>query len=327
MSMISNQTELSDWPPATKSARAPWQVAEDVIGLPQLMVNCVFNGSPEAGDRQWTLIDAAMPWSNRAIIDTAEERFGPQSRPAAIVLTHGHFDHIGNVAKLADYWSVPIYAHKLELPYLTGRSSYPPPDPAVGGGAMSFLSRFLPAGPVNLGNRINALPDDGSVPGMSEWKWVHTPGHTPGHIALFRDKDRMLIAGDAFVTQHQESLLGIVTRQPEVRRPPAYFTPDWNAARQSVEALTALEPIVAVTGHGIPMSGPQLQNGLQSLLDNWNRVARPHFGRYVRSPAVADERGVVSVPPPVVDRHLVALSAMGLLSAITIALLRRSDYR
>ncbi|PEE03322.1 MBL fold metallo-hydrolase, partial [Bacillus pseudomycoides] len=53
---------------------------------------------------------------------------------------------------------------------------------------------------IDLGKYIHELPLDGSVPHMSEWRWVHTPGHTPGHISLFRKTDHFLIAGDAFVT-------------------------------------------------------------------------------------------------------------------------------
>ena len=53
--------------------------------------------------------------------------------PAAVLLTHGHFDHVGALKELADQWDAPIYAHGLEHPYLDGRSSYPPPDPTVGG--------------------------------------------------------------------------------------------------------------------------------------------------------------------------------------------------
>ena len=66
--------------------------------------------------------------------------FGHGNRPAAILLTHGHFDHVGALKTLAEEWDVPVYAHTLELPYLTGRSSYPPPDPSVGGGAMAAMS-------------------------------------------------------------------------------------------------------------------------------------------------------------------------------------------
>src|SRR5215207_2933833 len=135
----------------------------------------------------------------------------PRTQPAAIVLTHGHFDHIGALHTLLHKWDVPVYAHRLELPYLTGQSSYPPPDPTVGGGAMAAMSRFYPRGPYNFEGRVQPLPVDGSVPGMPGWRWIHTPGHSPGHVSLFRDADRLLLAGDAFVTQRQESLLAVLS--------------------------------------------------------------------------------------------------------------------
>jgi len=143
----------------------------------------------------------------------------------AIILTHGHFDHTGSVNQLLRVWDVPVYAHRLELPYLTGRSDYPPPDPTVGGGLMSALSRFFPRKGRNLGAAVHALPADGTVPGLPQWRWVHTPGHSPGHISLLRDNDRTLIAGDAFVTAKQESLGAVMMQIQGVSGPPAFFTP------------------------------------------------------------------------------------------------------
>ena len=162
---------------------------------------------PRRGDREWALIDAGMPGSADQIARAAEARFGPGSRPSAIVLTHGHFDHVGALEALARRWDAPVYAHPMEMPYLTGRSSYPPPDPSVGGGLVSALSWSYPRGPIDLAGRVKPLPEDGSVPGLPGWRWVFTPGHTPGHVALFRDADRTLIAGDAVVTTRQESVV------------------------------------------------------------------------------------------------------------------------
>ncbi len=277
------------------------KVAPDLAYLRTMIANLFFYGRQGAPSRSWVLIDAGLPGSAAWILGAVEERFGPRSRPAAIVLTHGHFDHVGALHTLLEQWDVPVYAHRLELPYLTGRSAYPPPDPSVGGGAVAALSRFYPRGPYNFGDRIQPLPADGSVPGMPGWRWIHTPGHTPGHVSFFRDSDRTLIAGDAFVTTKQESAIAALTQRPEIHGPPAYFTPDWYSARRSVEHLAALEPWRVATGHGPPMEGVEMLEGLRRLARDFDRLAVPVRGRYVRQPAVADESGVVSLPPPVPD--------------------------
>jgi len=289
------------------------EVTADLACLRLSIVNLYFYGPAQAKDRSWVLIDAGLAFSASRILQAAAERFGSSSRPAAIILTHGHFDHVGVAAELADHWNVPIFAHRLELPYLTGRSSYPPPDPAVGGGAMSFLSRLYPRGPFNLGTRVHELPADGTMPEMPGWRWIATPGHSPGHVALFRDSDRLLIAGDAFVTVQQESALDVfLSQRPKVCRPPAYFTPDWQTARRSVEVLAGLSPNIAATGHGLPMYGEELRHELERLVRDWDRIAVPGYGRYVHQPALTNEQGVVSVPPPVFDRQLLVVAGVGL---------------
>jgi glyoxylase-like metal-dependent hydrolase (beta-lactamase superfamily II) len=261
-------------------------VSPDLGCLRIVMVNVYLYGIPDAGDRGWVLIDAGLPGpgSVERIIEAAAERYGENARPAAIVLTHGHPDHVGTLRTLADRWDAPVYAHEQELPYLTGRRSYPPPDPAVGGGAVSLLSPLFPRGPFDFEDRVRALPADGSVPGMQGWRWIHTPGHSAGHVSLFREADRTLIAGDAFVTTKAESAMAAITWQPVVHRPPAYFTPDWASARVSVQRLAALEPELAATGHGPPMRGPEMRLQLQALARDFDRVAVPRHGRYVGRP-------------------------------------------
>src|SRR3954471_20417547 len=277
------------------------EVAHDVECVRTGIVNCFLYGERGAGDREWVLVDAGMFGFTHTIVRQAAERFGPDSRPACIVMTHGHFDHIGALRELAEAWDVPVYAHRLELPYLTGRSPYPPPDPTVGGGFMALSSPLYPRGPIDLGARVRALPGDGSVPGMPGWRWLFTPGHTPGHVSFWREADGVLIAGDAFVTTKQESLLAVLEQRPEMHGPPAYFTQDWDAARASVQRLAELKPEVAATGHGRPLRGRVMREALELLAANFEALAVPRDGRYVRAPAIADERGTVSVPPAVFD--------------------------
>jgi glyoxylase-like metal-dependent hydrolase (beta-lactamase superfamily II) len=260
-------------------------VVSPELGYQRLaIVNVVYHGVPGAGDREWVLIDAGVAGTTGMIVHAVEHRFGAEARPAAILLTHGHFDHVGALEELASRWEAPVYAHELELPYLNGEASYPPPDPGVGGGLMSMLSRFYPRGPVDVSRWLRELPADGSVPGMPGWRWVHTPGHTPGHVSFWRESDRTLIAGDAFITTAQESAYAVATQRPELHGPPMYYTQDWAAARESVERLAALEPELAVTGHGRAMHGPGLREALHALARDFDRVAVPEHGRYVDAP-------------------------------------------
>ena len=275
----------------------PRAVTRDLAYIRTAIVNVYFSGLPGAGDRNWVLIDAGIPGFKRAIVEAAASRFGAGARPSAILLTHGHFDHVGTLKELAEEWDVSVYAHELELPYLTGRSPYAPPDPTVGGGAMASLAWMYPRGPIDLGGRVLALPPDGSVPFMPGWRWVHTAGHTAGHVSFFRDADRTLIAGDAFVTTKQESAMAVLEQRREIHGPPAYYTPDWPSAFRSIENLAALDPEVAATGHGIPMAGQELRAGLAALIRDFDKVAFPHHGRYAQHPAIADAGGIVSVPP------------------------------
>jgi glyoxylase-like metal-dependent hydrolase (beta-lactamase superfamily II) len=255
-------------------------VLDDLAYRRLAITNVVFVGELSAGS-SWVLVDAGVHGTARAIMRSAEALFGEGTLPDAIILTHGHFDHVGALRALAETWNVPIYAHPLEHPYLNGTESYPPPDPSVGGGFMSELSRFYPRGPFDVSQWLTDLPADGRIPAMSGWQWIHTPGHTRGHIALWREADRTLIAGDAVVTTAQESAYSVLTQKPELHGPPMYYTPDWDNARASVVRLAALEPETLVTGHGPPLHGTQMREALHELARDFDRVAVPKQGRYV----------------------------------------------
>jgi len=320
--MLSNHATRAETP-------ALQAIVPGVTGWRNVFVNLyyVWPQEREGAGAPWVLVDAGLPASAGYIHQHAAELFGSDNPPQAIILTHGHFDHVSALPDLLQAWpDVQVYAHRLELPYLNGRSSYPPPDPTVGGGGMATMSFLYPKKPLDLGSRVEALPDDGSVPFLPDWQWLHTPGHTPGHVSFFREGDRTLLAGDAFTTVKGESMLATWTQKQEVHGPPAYFTPDWEAARTSVERLARLAPEVAATGHGIAMLGDELRQQLQDLVENFRQKAVPAHGRYVKQPAVADASGVLSVPPPVVSSWVKVLLVAGVVGAV-VALTRRREQQ
>jgi glyoxylase-like metal-dependent hydrolase (beta-lactamase superfamily II) len=275
--------------PVDKSARADevdhdtiHEVADDIAYQRHLLVNVVIFGAAQGGDRSWVLIDAGVHGSAQRIVHAAEERFGPNARPAAIVLTHGHFDHVGALPELAEQWDAPVYAHTLEQPFLNGSSSYPEPDPSVGGGIMAALSPLYPRGPIDVSEWLQPLPDDGSIPHMPGWRWIHTPGHTQGHVALWRESDHSLIAGDAFITTAQESAYAVMTQKLELHGPPMYYTEDWAAAGASVSELSELAPELVITGHGRAMQGEEMRIALFTLASNFEQIAVPENKREPR---------------------------------------------
>ena len=313
--------------PLTALARGPaeQQVTADILGFRTIIVNLYLVGTPGQGG-SWVLIDAGIPGYADQIIDLAERRFGRGTRPSAIILTHGHFDHRGSLPELLQHWDVPVYAHHMEMPYLTGQADYPPPDPTVGGGLMARSALLFPRRGIDLQGRVHPLPEDRTVPGMPGWRWIYTPGHSPGHVSLFREEDRALIAGDAFVATKQESLISVLTQHQKLHGPPGYFTIDWDAARDSVQQLARLHPAIAATGHGIPMSGQRLNDELSRLAANFDQVARPGYGRYIDRPTIYNEQGVVWVPPPVPD-PLPMMAAVAGLTALTAVVVARAETR
>src|SRR5215469_2641227 len=98
------------------------EIAPGVALVSTLISNAYLVGTEDA----WVLVDACTPGHEGLIRRAAAGRFGHASRPHAVLLTHGHFDHAGSAGPLADLWGVPIYAHAKELPFLTGHSKYPP---------------------------------------------------------------------------------------------------------------------------------------------------------------------------------------------------------
>lgn len=238
------------------------EVVSDVLLLDFGVVNAFLIGDPLTDRKDFALVDTGIENCHDFIIETAEKRFGKGTKPDAIILTHGHFDHIGSAKKLAEEWDVPIYVHPLELPYFTGERDYPSYNSEADGQR------------AEVGEKVYVLPEDGKVPGLPGWKWIHTPGHTKGHISLFREMDGVLIAGDALTTTKDDSLMAVFNQKEMILGPPAHMTEDWNLAKESLLKLQALEPHVIAPSHGKPIRGRNAKESLDHLIKNFDNLKR-----------------------------------------------------
>lgn len=283
------------------------EVTREVACLPIAFVNVYFVGAANAQD--WFLVDTGLRGFGSRIKSEAAKRYGKTARPRFIVLTHGHFDHAGNALALAEEWNVPVLAHRLEMPFLTGKDYYPPPDPTVGG-FLAFLSRAFPASGIDLGSRVQEVND--TLPNFGDWQVIETPGHTTGHISLFNEKDKTVIAGDALASVNQESVLATLTNTQSVQGPPIPLTTDWEAARKSVEKLAELNPRALACGHGAPLTRASLADELKTFACGFDRRAVPAHGRYVNESVATNEQGIVRLPPPVADPLGTTLKSVGL---------------
>jgi glyoxylase-like metal-dependent hydrolase (beta-lactamase superfamily II) len=292
--------------------------------VPVVFVNAyLVDIDPLDPSRGWFLVDTGLPGIGaRLITRAAAARYGDGVGPRAIFLTHGHFDHAGSAHALAHFWDAPVYAHRLELPYLTGRSPYPPADPTVGG-ALAMMSRTFPSGPIDLRPHVTALDLPEATDVLGGWWVIPTPGHTPGHVSLYRKADGALLAGDALATMDQQSWVKTLTMPRELQCPPTPLTTDWPEAIASVRRLAELWPSAIAAGHGLPVAG----DAAGALERFANQMTPPAYGRYVDAPVIADDTGVISLPPAPPDPVGIALriaAAAGITTAILMATRRRA---
>jgi glyoxylase-like metal-dependent hydrolase (beta-lactamase superfamily II) len=253
-------------------------VTDDVYYFTNQIVNVVMLGKP-GGD--WFLVDCGMPKCGAETIAAAEKRYGKDNPPKAIFLTHGHFDHVGGIVEILEKWDVRVYAHPLEMPFLTGQQEYPEPDSSVEGGLLAKLSSLYPHEPIDISGHVSPFPADESLPGLPEWQWLHAPGHSPGQVVFFREQDKILISADAFITVKQDSFYKVLVQKQEVQGPPRYLTTDWQAAWETVRKLKDLRPAIVIAGHGQYMEGAELRLGLKKLVEDFATVAIPDHGKFV----------------------------------------------
>ncbi len=185
-----------------------------------------------AGD---VLIDAGAPFTVRKLIASLQDH-----PPSAHALTHAHFDHQGGSHAVCEAFGAPLWCGAGDRNAAeTGDWTQLLPNPD---GWVARTSHRV-AGPGHPVTRVLAEGDQ-----LGDFTVVETPGHTPGHLAFWRERDRILILGDVLFHRNP------VTRRPGLREPFGFATRNPSANRESARKLAALEPLVVCFGHGEPLT-------------------------------------------------------------------------
>lgn len=158
-------------------------------------------------------------------------------RPEAHALTHAHADHQGASAALCAAYDVELWCPAGDADAMEAGDVAPL---SVDNVVTRWQHRHW-AGPAHpVARRLH----EGDVVGG--FTVLDTPGHSPGHVAYWREDDRTLVAGDVLFGRHP------VTGRPGLHEPPRIFTPDPARNRDQIRRLAALEPAVVCFGHGPP---------------------------------------------------------------------------
>ena len=198
-----------------------------------------------------TIVDAALSGLYRDLPKELASLGRTLDDVEALVLTHGHSDHIGFAERIRTERGVPVSVHEADA--ALARGEVPNPAKGLGPAKIGPLLGFLWYGLVYGGVRTRHLGEvatfgDGAtldVPGSP--RVILTPGHTPGSAVLhFASRDALLI-GDAFATY----AVTTGARGPQV----APFTADASQAVDSLARIEELEASVLLPGHGDPWAG------------------------------------------------------------------------
>jgi glyoxylase-like metal-dependent hydrolase (beta-lactamase superfamily II) len=231
------------------------------------------------GGGGWMLVDGGLNTDEAwAALDAGvRETAGGWERIAIHVVTHMHMDHVGLAARVRRESGAAVWMGRLDAERMAHAAAHPDEEAEYRAGLLRRCGApqemvrvveemrrgaepFAPA--VSVDGRLDG--DEGEVPGAAGWRFVWTPGHTAGHVSLFRPADRVLIAGDAVLPR--------ITPTLGVNRQRADPVGDYAAALGRLEAL---RPSLVLPGHGeAPEDGVARIRELRAAADGETETVR-----------------------------------------------------
>jgi len=210
------------------------QIAADLYllgGFPPAAINVY---AIRDGDR-WVLVDTATRHARRRIMRQLPGELD------AIVITHAHRDHAGAMHAVAQKTGAPVWGSADDADALEGKA----PAPTNAEHRDDLVNRLF-AGLWKEHHPVARRLNDGDT--VAGFEVVPFPGHTPGHIGLWRESDRTVICADTMRS------INLYTGMPQLGEMPEAFTTDVGEARRSIRKLAALEARTICFGHGRPLT-------------------------------------------------------------------------
>ncbi|MEM3648354.1 MAG: MBL fold metallo-hydrolase [Thermoproteota archaeon] len=186
-------------------------------------------------DGKIVLVDTGMPGNAKKILGYLSTKMNRDPKDLkTILLTHCHPDHVGSALELKELTGAKIAIHMDDADYVAGRKKLPP----IKGPVSPEITRSPPPSLPPI--QPDLLLDDCQI--IGGLKVIHTPGHTPGSIALYEQSRRILFTGDA-----------LLSFGGKVVGPSEQFSVDIQEARRSIGRLTVLDFDIMLSGHGEPL--------------------------------------------------------------------------
>lgn len=201
--------------------------------ITKLEVWCLFKVSVwlvQASDGVY-IIDTGMAFMSKHILREAEKL----GEIKAILLTHGHSDHVGGVKNIIRERNIPVYAHAFDLDYMEGKAPFPRRKKA---------EALVPP------NVVQPLPinENGELEAFGDLIPYHTPGHSPGHVVYYHAKDNVLLSGDLFTS-----------KKGQLQQPMKMFTAYMDQAIASSRIVRELKPALVSITHSDDVKDAYLQ--------------------------------------------------------------------
>lgn len=153
------------------------------------------------------------------------------------ILTHAHADHQGASSIVCEKLNIPLFTSVIEKENAeSGKVIYDYPN------NKHLIAKLQQRYWAGSGHKVSHLLREGDEVGS--FTVIETPGHSKGHISLFREKDGVLIVGDTLVN------MNLLTTISGLHEPPGLFTTDRIENRKSINKLFNLKPKTLCFGHG-----------------------------------------------------------------------------